>query len=221
MQFHKTTENKANKINLPKKLLIGTGNHGKFVEISKLLLDKFNIELISTREFDLEEPEENGSTFIENSLIKARFYGKQTNLPTLTDDSGLCIQALNNKPGIHSARYAIDPSTSKANFPMAFDKIAAELKQKEINANKEIVLAKFVCALSFFNPVDKSEVSMEGIVNGRIQLPARGKNGFGYDPIFIKNGMEKTFGEIDQEFKDSISHRSQAFEKLISCFRND
>lgn len=215
---HLQTNSQEPKIKLPKKLLIGTGNQGKFAEISELLVDQFDIELFSTKELDLTEPEENGVTFIENALIKARYYGDKTNLPTLTDDSGLCIEALNGRPGIHSARFAFDPLTNKANFPMAFVKIAKELKDKGLNPEKDIIPAKFVCALSFYNPDDGTEISVEGIIDGRIQMPAKGQNGFGYDPIFIKSGMKKTFGEIDQKLKDSISHRAQAFEKLISRF---
>lgn len=195
----------------PKQILIATNNKGKFREISDLLKE-INIEAISTFEFNnLVEPEENGSNFEENSLIKAKYYGSKTNLVALADDSGLCIDAMDGKPGIHSARFTLDENGEK-NFPNAFKKIENEIRTDN-NAH-------FICNLSLFDPKTGFSISFEGRVDGKLNFPAKGKLGFGYDPIFIKDGMDKTFGEIDPQTKDQISHRGDAFKKLKNWLVN-
>lgn len=203
---------------IPKKILIATNNKGKFVEI-EALLKSINIEAIPSFQFNLEEPEENGETFEENSLIKAKFYAQKTGLFSLADDSGLCVEALNGEPGIHSARFAIDEKTGEKNFPLAFEKIFFQLDEIGINTEKK-PKAYFICNLALFDPQTEFSISFEGRVDGILTFPSVGSKGFGYDPIFIKNGMEKTFGEIDAEEKDQISHRAAAFEKLVSWLKN-
>ena len=191
-----------------KKLLIASGNKGKIVEITKLL-EPFNVEIISAAKFNLPEPEENGSTFIENAEIKSRYYSKATGLPSLADDSGLCIDALEGKPGIYSARWA-GPTKD---FSVAIKRIENEMGD---NTKKS---ARFICALSLYFPETDIVENFEGVVEGSINFPAKGENGFGYDPIFIANGMQETFAQIDPQKKHSISHRADAFNKLINkCF---
>ena len=186
------------------RLLIASGNAGKISEISALLTP-FGIKSIPASQFNLPEPEETGKTFAENSLIKAKFYGEKTGIVALADDSGLCIEAMNGEPGIHSARFA------QKNFPEAFEKISKKIKKNP--------RADFVCNLTIFDPEKNFSISFEGRVDGTLIFPPRGDKGFGYDPIFIKDGMTKTFGEIDPQEKDQISHRGEAFKKLINWLK--
>ena len=186
------------------RLLIASGNAGKILEISALL-KPLGIKSISASQFNLPEPEENGKTFAENSLIKAKFYGEKTKIVALADDSGLCIEAMNGEPGIHSARFA------QKNFPEAFEKISKKIKENS--------RAYFVCNLTLFDPEKNFSISFEGRVDGSLIFPPRGTKGFGYDPIFIKDGMTQTFGEIDPQEKDQISHRGEAFKKLINWLK--
>lgn len=188
------------------KLLIATNNKGKFEEISALL-SPFKIQAIPTFQFNLEEPDETGKTFEENSLIKAKYYAKKTGLIALADDSGLCIDAMNGKPGIYSARFAMNEKGEK-DFGNAFKKIAQNISQNSA--------AHFICNLTLFDPNTDFAISFEGRVDGKLLAQPRGNQGFGYDPIFIKNGMEKTFGEISPDDKDQISHRGEAFKKFIN-----
>lgn len=196
------------------KILIATGNQGKFNEISSLL-KPLNIQAISSSKFNLSEPEENGKTFKENSVIKARYYGSKTNLIALADDSGLCVDALNDNPGINSARFAIDEKTNKSNFPLAFEKIFLQLSKVGITPNHK-PKAHFICNLSLFDPETNFEISFEGRVDGCLIYPARGNKGFGYDSIFMKDGMNLSFGEIETNEKDLISHRANAFKKFVA-----
>lgn len=192
-----------------KSLLIASGNAGKVREIRQLL-EPFAIEVISAAEFHLQEPEETGSTFIQNAEIKARYYGDATGLPALADDSGLCVRGLDGQPGIYSARWA---GESK-DFYAAMQRIESEL------GNHVDRRAHFVCALSLYWP-DRSEIeTVEGQVHGQLTFPPRGDDGFGYDPIFIPDGYTQTFAEMDSTLKQSLSHRADAFDKLIkTCFR--
>ncbi len=198
----------------PSKILIATNNKGKFSEI-KDLLKQINIEAISASQFNLEEPEETASTFAGNALIKAKFYAKKTNIFALADDSGLCVEALNGEPGIHSARFAVDEKTGEKNFPLAFEKIFKELEKIGLDKNSK-PSAYFICNLTIFDPKTDFSISFEGRVDGNLIFPPRGNKGFGYDPIFIKNGMSETFSEIDPQLKDQISHRADAFNKFLN-----
>lgn len=202
---------------LPSKILIATGNKGKFVEIAELL-ESINIEAIPAFQFDVEEPEETGLTFSDNALLKAKYYGKKTNLFALADDSGLCVEALNGRPGIHSARFAKNDKGC-SDFNGAFDKIFKQLSEAGCDVKNKIA-AHFICNLSLFDPATNLEASFEGRVDGRLVFPARGDKGFGYDPIFIKDGMNQTFAEIEPQLKDRISHRNDAFDKLLHWLKN-
>jgi XTP/dITP diphosphohydrolase len=194
-------------------ILIASGNKGKVVEIADLL-KKINISAISAADFDLEEPEETGDSFEKNSVLKARYYGDKTGLVSLADDSGLCIDFLGGKPGIHSARWAINEDGSK-DFRSAFKKIRQELILKGIDLKNQIVKAHFVCNLTVYNPQSGQIKSFEGRVYGKISFPPKGLNGFGYDPIFIAIGSNQTFGEISPKDKDKISHRTKAFSSFV------
>jgi len=198
---------------LPGKILVATNNSGKFVEISDLL-KQINIKAIKPPA-ELAEPKETGKTFAANSLLKAKYYAQKTGLVALADDSGLCIEALNGKPGIHSARFSLD-QFGKKNFPNAFKKIAAELKNNGVNPSGS--KAHFICNLTIFDPKTNFAKSFEGRIDGSLTFPPLGNKGFGYDPIFVKDGMTKTFGEISAAKKDTISHRAQAFTQLIKYF---
>jgi XTP/dITP diphosphohydrolase len=202
---------------LPKEILVASNNQGKIREISDLLgqvniLAKKPSELEAFNNF--QEPEETGSTFGENSLIKAKFYAKKSGLISLADDSGLCIHDLENQPGIHSARFALDKN-NKTNFNFAFEKIFNALAKKGIEPQKNEIRAHFICNLTIFDPKTEYFHSFEGRVDGKIVKP-KGSLGFGYDPIFIKDDMQKTFGEIAAKEKDAISHRGDAFKKLLA-----
>lgn len=186
------------------KLLVASGNSGKIREITELL-SPFHIEVLSAKDFNLTEPEETGDSFFENAEIKSRYYGHETGLPALADDSGLCIQALGGRPGIYSARWA----EGGKDFTLASKKIESEL---EGNPDRR---AYFACALSLYWPEDSHFETVEGIVNGTLTFPPRGNKGFGYDPIFIADGYSETFAEISPEEKHKISHRADAFRKLL------
>lgn len=196
---------------LPQEILIASGNAGKVVEIAQLL-QQINIKAISAAQFNIFEPEETETTFAGNSLLKAKFYAQKTNFFTLADDSGLCVEDLDGEPGIYSARWAINEN-GKKDFNLAFEKIAQELLRK----GKSLVEPKayFICNLTLFNPENNFSIAFEGRIDGHLTFPARGDKGFGYDPIFIKNGMNETFGEIDPVLKDKISHRAAAFNQML------
>ena len=194
-----------------KKLLIGTNNKGKLKEIKDLLPKK--IRIYSTSEFNLKSPRENGKTFKENSLIKSSYFSKKTRLVCLADDSGLEIDLLNKRPGLHSARWA----GKKLDFKKAINKVYKELNKKKKNWKKTKVKARFICALSISN-LDKKIVCVIGKIEGKISPKPKGTNGFGYDPIFIPNGKKITFGEMRPKIKYKIDHRFRAFKKIKKFF---
>ena len=189
------------------KLLIGTNNKGKFKEI-KDLLPKY-IKTYSISEFKLKSPKEDGFTFEENSLIKSKYFSKKTRLLCLADDSGLEIDFLNKMPGIYSARWG----GKKGNFSMAIKRVYRELSMKDKNWKQKKISARFICVLSICN-LDKKIALVKGKVEGYISNEPKGKNGFGYDPIFIPKNKKKTFGEINPSEKYKIDHRSIAFKKI-------
>ena len=182
-----------------KKILIGTNNRGKLKEIRGLLPKK--IKTVSTSDFKLKSPRENGKTFEENSLIKSRYFSKKTKLTCIADDSGLEIDLLDKKPGIYSARWA----GKDCNFK--------KLDKKDKNWRDKKIKARFICALSI-SYLDKKIASVIGSVEGRISSKPRGKNGFGYDPIFIPINKNKTFGEMQLLQKYRLDHRFKAFKKI-------
>ena len=194
-----------------KKLLIGTNNIGKLKEIRDLLPKK--IKTYSTSEFNLKSPRENGKTFKENSLIKSSYFSKKTKLICLADDSGLEIDLLNKKPGLHSARWA----GKKLNFRKAINRVYKELDKKNKNWKMTKVKARFICALSISN-LDKKIVCAIGKIEGKISPKPKGTNGFGYDPIFIPNGKKITFGEMRPQIKYKIDHRFRALKKIKKFF---
>ena len=189
------------------KLLIGTNNKGKYKEI-KDLLPKY-IKTHSTSEFKLKSPRENGLTFTENSIIKSKYFSKKTKLICLADDSGLEIDVLDKSPGIYSARWG----GKKGDFKKAINKVYKELSKKDKNWKFKKVKARFICALSICY-LDKKIASVLGKVEGYISEKPKGKNGFGYDPIFIPKNKRKTFGEMSSLQKYKIDHRFNAFKKI-------
>ncbi len=189
------------------KLLIGTNNKGKLREIKNLLPK--NIKIYSTSEFNLKSPIENGKTFKENSLIKSKYFSKKSGLICLSDDSGLEIDFLNKKPGIYSARWG----GKHGDFNKAIKKVYRELDKKDKNWKNKKIKARFVCALSLCN-LEKKIACVQGIVEGKISQQPKGKNGFGYDPIFIPLNKSKTFGEMKYFQKFKIDHRFKAFKKI-------
>lgn len=184
-----------------KKILIGTHNKGKFREIAYLISN--NIKKISPYSLKIKSPKETGKTFASNSKLKVNFFSKFVNYPVISDDSGLCVKALNNKPGIHSARLA----NKKGGFLQAMRFI---LKKLEAKKNRS---AFFVCNLSYKNSEGKI-ISVEGKIRGKISKKIIGKKGFGYDPIFIPNNRNITFGQMTKSTKIKIDHRFKAFKKL-------
>ena len=189
------------------KLLIGTKNRGKYKEI-KDLLPKY-IKTHSTSEFKLKSPREDGLTFTENSIIKSKHFSKKTKLICLADDSGLEIDILDKSPGIYSARWG----GKKGNFKKAINRVYKELTKKNKNWKLKKVNARFICALSICY-LDKKIASVLGKVEGYISVKPKGKNGFGYDPIFIPKNKRKTFGEMSSLQKYKIDHRFIAFKKI-------
>ncbi len=189
------------------KLLIGTNNKGKLKEIRDLL-PKY-IKTYSTDDYNLKSPREDGLTFEENSLIKSKYFSKKTNLICLADDSGLEIDILNKNPGIYSARWG----GKNGDFKKAIKRVYKELFKKDKNWQKKKIKARFVCALSICF-LDKKIISVQGKVEGFISNEPKGKNGFGYDPIFIPKNKKKTFGEMLLLQKYKIDHRSVAFKKI-------
>ena len=189
------------------KLLIGTNNKGKYKEI-KDLLPKY-IKTYSTSQFQLKSPREDGKTFIENSIIKSQYFSKKTKFICLADDSGLEIDILDKSPGIYSARWG----GKKSDFKKAINRVYRELSKKDKNWKLKKVKARFICALSICY-LDKKIASVLGKVEGYISVKPKGKNGFGYDPIFIPKNKRKTFGEMNSLQKYKIDHRFTAFKKI-------
>jgi XTP/dITP diphosphohydrolase len=190
------------------KIAVATKNAHKVKELSKLMsID--GIEFVSLSELGFDgDIEENGTTFEENALIKARYVCKEYNLPAISDDSGLCVDALSGAPGIYSARYAsVDGGNSddRANI----DKLLSELK----NIPEDKRTARFVCAMALCLP-DGRELTVTGKCEGKIMNEISGKGGFGYDPIFFSFDANKTFGEASDEEKNKVSHRANAVKMM-------
>ena len=190
------------------KLILASHNSGKVREISALLAP-YHIAVLSAGELGLDAPPETGATFAQNAELKALAAATATGLPALADDSGLAVTALNGRPGVRSARWA-GPG---GNFNDAMHRVH-EMMEGHPDAS-----AKFVCALTLCWPDGHCE-TFEGTVAGILIWPLRGENGFGYDPMFVPDGHKMTFGEMDADAKHAISHRANAFQKLIAaCFQ--
>jgi len=191
------------------KLVLATHNQGKLREINELLADR-QIEVLSAATLGLEEPKETETSFTGNARLKAQAAAQATSLPALADDSGLVVEALNGDPGIYSARWA----GPEKDFAMAMQLV----EQKLAESGSDDRRAHFICSLSLVWP-DGFDVTVEGRVDGTLVWPPRGTNGFGYDPMFIANGYDQTFGEMDPALKHAIGHRADAFDQLLrACF---
>ena len=193
------------------KLLVGTNNIGKLNEI-KGLLPK-NLKVYSASDLKIKSPPENGKTFEENSLIKARYFSKNSKMISLSDDSGLEIDVLHGAPGIYSARWG----GKKGDFIKAMKRVFRELDKKNKNWITKKIKARFVCALTIYGPNQKT-INSVGKIEGHISPLVKGRNGFGYDPIFIPKGRKITFGEMRPLQKYKIDHRFKAFKKIKKFF---
>ena len=192
-------------------ILIGTNNQGKLREISGLLPK--NVKIFSTKDFNLKSPKETGKSFKSNALIKAKYFSKKTNLICLSDDSGLEIDVLKKKPGIYSARWGGE----KSDFKIAMNRVFKELDKKDKEWRAKRISARFICALVIYWP-NRKKIYSVGKISGKISKMKKGKNGFGYDPIFIPNGYKRTFAQMSKSYKYKIDHRAKAFKKIKRFF---
>ena len=193
-----------------KEIFIGTNNKGKYREICNLLPNE--LRKYSPKEFNITSPKETGKSFEENSFIKASYFSKKTNLICLSDDSGLEIDLLKNEPGIYSSRW----SGKKNNFDLAIKKVFEKMDKIKKDWKHDNT-ARFICCMTLFWP-DGKNCSSKGVIRGKISTAKKGKNGFGYDPIFIPDGYNQTFGEMESKLKMSIDHRFKAFLKIKKFF---
>ena len=194
------------KLHVGDTLVVASHNPGKVREIRELLAP-FRLHVVGANELELQEPEETEETFAGNAALKARAAAEATHHPALADDSGLMVSALKGAPGVYSARWA----GPEKDFALAMARVEREMQQAETKDRS----AKFVCALALAVPLDSVEI-FEGEVHGQLIFPPRGQHGFGYDPIFVADGMTQTFGEIEPRTKHAMSHRARAFEKLVN-----
>ncbi|MEP6785382.1 MAG: RdgB/HAM1 family non-canonical purine NTP pyrophosphatase [Sphingomonadales bacterium] len=195
----------------PGRLVIASHNEGKVREI-RALLAPFGIEPVSAKSLDLPEPEETGTTFSANALLKAVSACDLSGLPALADDSGLCVEALGGDPGVYTANWAETEDGSR-DWDLAMRKVEDKLQALGPNASRS---AHFTCTLAVAWP-DGSDAEFEGRIEGTLTWPPRGKMGFGYDPVFVPLGETRTFAELDPEEKHAISHRAAAFAKLVEA----
>ena len=191
-----------------KKIVLATANTHKVIEFQRILNELLpDLELVAASQFPgVPEVEETGSSFAENALIKARAINDFTNLPALADDSGLVVEALNGAPGIFSARYAGLPANDRANVV----KLLNEIKELD----QSLLGAKFECAIALVDKSQDLELVVDGQMPGEVIKEVRGENGFGYDPIFVPQGLTKTSSELSDSEKDKISHRGIALRKI-------
>ena len=190
-----------------KEIFIGSNNKGKLKEIADLLPK--SLKIYSNLDFKIQSPVETGTTFEQNSLLKAKYFSKKTNKICMSDDSGLEIKLLDNQPGIFSARWG----GKKNNFDLAIKKVFKKLDNNVLNWRNRKINAKFICALTIYWPSGKF-ITKIGSIDGRISNNKVGKKGFGYDPIFIPLGSKKTFGQMSPKKKYKIDHRYRAFQKI-------
>jgi len=193
-----------------KEIIFASHNQGKIKEIRQILTP-LNIRVISADEIDLPDVEETGTTFEENAALKAMAVAKLKNLPCLADDSGLCVDVLDGRPGVYSARYA-----PNRDFQKAMQKLLNEMAETH-STNRN---AHFSCALVLAYP-DGSYKVFEGRVDGEIIFEQKGENGFGFDPVFKPTGYDKTFAELGSDIKNKISHRARALEKFITFLKQE
>ena len=196
------------------KLVIATHNPGKLREIAELI-EPLGITGVGAEELGLPEPEEIGNTFVDNADLKAREAADLSGLPALADDSGLCVDALHGAPGIFSARWAEDENGSR-DWMRAMERVWREVQAAGPEAGHD---AHFACALAIAWPNDGQAENFEGRIDGTLTWPPRGDNGFGYDPIFVPAGYDATFGEMEPAQKHEMSHRADAFRKLVKALK--
>jgi XTP/dITP diphosphohydrolase len=200
---------------LPGKLVIASHNAGKVREI-RALLEPFGIDPVSAGDLGLPEPEETGTTFAENALLKAHASAQGSGLPALADDSGLCVAAFGGTPGVYTAdwaeRQAYEGGPGR-DWYMAMGKVEGKLAELGPDVDRS---GYFVCTLALAWPDGHSEV-FEGRVQGTLTWPPRGTLGFGYDPVFVPVGREQSFAELDPAEKYAMSHRADAFAKLVKA----
>ena len=194
-----------------KRILVATNNAGKVSEL-RAILRGIEIDLVALHEVEHAGVEETGSTFVENAELKAAGYALQTGLPAIADDSGLEVDALDGRPGVLSARYGGADTPFEKKMEMLLDEIK--------NSARPTRSARFVCAISVADESGNILETKTGICEGSIALNARGLGGFGYDPVFIPDGYDKTFGELSSEIKSKISHRGRAFREIIPFLRH-
>ena len=204
------------------KLVIATHNPGKLAEFRDLI-EPYGLEVTSAGELGLAEPEETGKTFEENAFLKAEAASKATGLPALSDDSGLCVDALNGQPGVYTADWAERPGGGR-DFVMAMHKVEDALRAKRASDPKDRT-GRFVAVLCLVRPDGEAEY-FRGEVEGTLVWPPRGEKGFGYDPMFLPNGYVQTFGEMEAGEKHGweagrgdlgLSHRARAFAKFATA----
>ena len=196
----------------PKSLLVATNNRGKLAELMSLLGD-LPVTLRCLADFsDINEVEETGTTFIENARLKAAGYALQTGLPAIADDSGLEVASLDGRPGILSARYG----GAETGFT---EKMLMLLREIDAIGSSDRT-ARFVCSIAVADPDGNILRTTSGVCPGRIAAAQRGDHGFGYDPLFIPDGFDQTFGELPDEIKREISHRAHAFGQIIPFLRD-
>ncbi len=195
-------------------LIIASHNAGKVREIASLL-EPLKLNILSAGELGIEEPEETGTTFVENSQLKARAIAHASGKLALADDSGMYVDALNGEPGIYAGRWAEITPGGPRDFKFAFKRIFDALVEVKAEAPYR---AKMVCVLSLADPQGNVQ-SYEGIIEGELSLPPRGDHGFGYDPIFTPDGHAQTFAQMGPILKHQISHRKRAFDLFLKNFK--
>jgi XTP/dITP diphosphohydrolase len=191
----------------PGRLVVASHNQGKVKEL-RALLEPYGLDLVSAKELDLPEPDETGTTFFFNAELKSMSAADLSGLPAIADDSGICVEALGGEPGVYTANWAETPAGR--DWTLAMSRVQEKLEALGPETGRS---AHFVCVLSVAWP-DGHVENFEGRVDGTLVWPVRGERGFGYDPMFVPNGYEQTFGEMDPDAKHAISHRAAAFEKL-------
>jgi XTP/dITP diphosphohydrolase len=199
---------------LGQRLLVATHNAGKLEEVADLLAD-LGISVVGAAEMGLPEPQETGTTFVENARIKAHAAATVTGLPALADDSGISVAGLDGAPGVYTADWA--ETGAGRDFAMAMARVWTELENRAVPEPRQ---AEFCCTLALAFP-DGSDMIFAGTVPGRIVWPGRGSQGHGYDPIFQPDGHDVTFGEMDRWAKNRVSHRARAFAGLVDALGHD
>jgi XTP/dITP diphosphohydrolase len=194
-----------------KKLLVASNNAHKVDEIKKILSDIKDVKIVSLKDENIFiDIEETGVTLEENALLKAKEIHLVSGLPVISDDTGLFVSALNNEPGIYSARYAGESATYLDNC----NKLISKLKKKDLSESP----AYFKAVICYIDSSGK-EKFFEGIINGKVSIEMRGENGFGYDPLFVPGGMNKTFAQLTDEEKNEISHRALAIKNFAEFYK--